>query len=203
MNDALYITLIVIFVLFVICLITAFVFRMIISGRTQKLMFWVFLCAVLVILYFVIGGSLITGYKHLMYLIQTNEDMRTWDMVWYVMAFVGALMLVALLVKTIRDGFVRVHLMMLNIAWIFVILSYTIIYVIYKFREQIALAALITFVIVMAFIIIFLINDYFLGGIQLWSIVYIIFGMACIAFIVAFIILCMQTTGIIHDYFNK
>jgi hypothetical protein len=119
------------------------------------------------------------------------------------MAFVGALMLVALLVKTIRDGFVRVHLMMLNIAWIFVILSYTIIYVIYKFREQIALAALITFVIVMACIIIFLINDYFLGGIQLWSIVYIIFGMACIAFIVAFIILCMQNTGIIHDYFNK
>jgi len=195
------ILLILFLVFFVLFAISVLLFRLFTSGRTQNLLLWGIGCVIILILYFVVGGIIMTSFKNLLYYIQPNSDMKHWDTVWYVLAFIGALMFTALMVKAIRDGFIRIWLLLLNIAWIIIICTYTIIYVIYKFQSQINLITIITLGIVLLFLIIIGVCKYF--RFRLWSIVYILFGLACIAFIVAFVIFIISIAGNIHKFFNQ
>jgi hypothetical protein len=128
--------------------------------------------------------------------------MKHWDTVWYVLAFIGALLFIALIVKSIKNNHIRIWLLMLNIAWIIIICIYTIIYVIYKFKNQITLITVITLGIVSLFLMIFVVNEWFFK-IQLWSIFYILFGLACVAFIVAFVIFIISISETIRKFFSQ
>ena len=198
----LYVLLVLILVFFALFTLSIMLFRLFTSGRTQNLLLWVMGCAVILILYFVVGGIIMTSFKNLLYYIQPNDDMKNWDTVWYVLAFIGALLFVALIVKAIKHSHIRIWLFMLNIAWIFIICIYTIIYVIYKFKSQISLITLITFVIVGLFLAIIFLNKMTIDY-QLWSIFYILFGFACVAFIVALAIFIYSVSETIRKFFNQ
>jgi hypothetical protein len=198
----LYVLFILLLVFFALFTVSILLFRLFSSGRTQNVIFWTIGCVILILLYFVVGGIITTSFKNLLYYVQPNSDMKHWDTVWYVLAFIGALLFIALIVKSIKNNHIRIWLLMLNIAWIIIICIYTIIYVIYKFKNQITLITVITLGIVSLFLMIFVVNEWFFK-IQLWSIFYILFGLACVAFIVAFVIFIISISETIRKFFSQ
>jgi len=114
-----------------------------------------------------------------------KRDMVIWDNIWYGILAVFIMLILATIVKSVRDNRIRVGLSYFSIGTLFILILYSIIYYIFMFNESLETITFVLFIISTGLAIIMIIITRFLGiRSRLLLPLYVIFSIACMIFII-------------------
>lgn len=199
--SGLYSILLGLFIIWIIFAVIIFFVRLLTSSSMHNMFAYIIIVVLLFIIYWIFGYTILGFYYQYVYLVNFKKNMELWDNIWYSIAFILLAVIIALIVKSIKEKFPRVNLIFASIGLILILFIYTIIYYMIMFYNKIGQTLLITFIIVIVMTTFILLLTWF--RIKIFLPLYAIYGVACMIFIIALILYILSIAGVIYDYCSQ
>lgn len=133
-----------------------------------------------------------------------QHDLYIWDNIWWVLALIVFMLIIAVIVKSISHHRIKYELIYATIGMIFILLIYTLMYIIYIFREKLWFITLILAAIAVGMIIIILILQYMaIQTMMIFMPFQFIFGLDCVLLIICATWLFITFVIRLYDWFSK
>lgn len=199
---------ILILIILFICLIPLIVVTLAIYVKDKKELYKyviiILLYLLLLAIYIMIGGVF---YKYVVkpfYSFIPRKQMNVWDNIGYTLIFIFQLFVVALIVKSVRDRRFKWEYLRACFGLLLLIIIFYIIYGIYLFNDKLPIVTLALTIIVIGLTALLLILEYTILANSVFLIpLYMIYGAACIAFVVCLFWLIIQSIEKLYNNLNK
>ena len=198
----------ILLILFIIVLVLVFLITMFFIILRRKNIYqagWKIILFILVFLVYFFIGYFIYQYVLLpIYDMLPKKDMIIWDNIWYAIFTVFIMLLLAAIIKTVRDNRIRVGLTYFSLGTLTILIVYTIMYYIFMFNESLSTITFVLFLMSAGLAILMIIITRFIGThSRLLLPFYLLFSLACIVFLICLLWLICRAIEEIYNRFVR
>ena len=131
-------------------------------------------------------------------------DLCIWDNIWWSLAFIVILLIIACIVRSISYYHINFNLIYATLGMIFVLLVYTLVYIIYIFRDKLWFSTLILLAIAVGMVLIILFLQYMSVQTMLIFMPFqFIFALDCVLLVICVTWMFVKFVISLYEWFSK